>query len=357
MSIKQKEYNIGILTFHRALSYGAVLQTWALTQELKSLGYQVQIINYCEPFIFKRPTGIWSFKKMYNLNRFRKELVFRNFRKKRFLNVSKKINNVQELKSSELSYDVLVVGSDQVWNSRLTGNSLYVYFLSTFSTRKISYAASFGTDDWKGSVETTEEVKALLSDFDALSVRENSGRRLLQEVFHQQSSVVLDPTLVWSDYSDMINSVPHSNYIFCFKVNYDSLFMEKAMEIGAYLQKQVVFIGESKSITGSISVKNPSVEDWLSLMYHADFVFTDSFHGLAFSLNFKKDFLMYNSNKHRFTRISSLLLELSLENRIFSSEVPTQELVSSVNYNLVNGKLRELRERSKSFLHKNICNE
>lgn len=127
-----KPISLGVLTFHRALSYGAVLQTFSLINVLEKMGHKVELIDFQAPFMPKLPTGVWSLKKYYGFDKLKKELIFYRFRKKYFKNTSKKYFSVKKIESSNFNLDYIVVGSDQVWNSRITQDSKFIYFLNFF---------------------------------------------------------------------------------------------------------------------------------------------------------------------------------------------------------------------------------
>lgn len=351
----QTKLRINLLTFHRALSYGAVLQTYAMIKTLQSMGHDVTIIDYQKPFLRKMPTGLWSLKKQYGLKRLRKENVFSKFRGNKFLSTTKKIKNKNDLRKYDFKADWNLVGSDQVWNPRITKDSLMTYFFNFIkSDNKISYAASFGTNEWTANENETLEVKSLLESFQAISVREDSGKHILNDVFKVDSKTVLDPTLIWSDYSDLVIPIKYDNYMVCFQVNLDEDFIEKAIEISKSQNLQLVLVGDKHEHPGIISVPFPSVEYWISLIKNASFVFTDSFHGLAFSLNFNREFLMYNSNPLRFTRIDSLLSKLGLTHRVLKINSENITPMKPIEYNKVNEVLKELKEGSIHFLKSNI---
>lgn len=349
---ESKHLKINLLTFHRALSYGAVLQTYAMTKVLESMGHQVEIIDFQKPFLPTMPTGWWSFMKNFGIERLKKEYTFYSFRKKYFNSCTKTLKTVEDVQNYKFNADVYLVGSDQVWNPRITKESLGIYFFNFVKGKKVSYAASFGTDQWTSSKEESEKVKTNLAEFSAISVREESGLKIITDVFGLDATTVLDPTLIWSDYSALIKPVKYEDYIFVFKVNHSDEFIEKGIEIGEALNKQIIFVGDKHYHPNVISLPNPSVEEWISLLYHSSFVFTDSFHGMAFSLNFKKDFLMFNTNPNRFTRIESLLKKIELRNRVHGNVGNIKLDLSPINYYDFDSKLNIIKSDSISFLKK-----
>jgi len=146
---------INLLTFNRALSYGAVMQTYAMVGVLKSLGYEVEIIDFQAPFLPPKPTGIWTLKTYYNLTRLRKELLFRGFHRKYLNNKTSTVYTSRSLFKCKFNADYYIVGSDQVWNPDITKRHSKRFFLDFVEGKKIAYAASFGKSTWEHPVRFT----------------------------------------------------------------------------------------------------------------------------------------------------------------------------------------------------------
>ena len=189
---------IGILTFHNVINYGGVLQCMALQDFLKTYNYEVEVINYKSKHIGKNNKLI-NFSSMSNLIKSVLTLPFNYIRKKRYNNFIKNnliltndVKNYDELKKlCEEKYDYVIIGSDQVWNSEITGNEANVYFLENINVKKISYAASTGDD----KVNDINRIIKNSSDFEAISVREESTyNKLLSHNIKTELNV--DPTLI-----------------------------------------------------------------------------------------------------------------------------------------------------------------
>ena len=141
----------------------------------------------------------------------------------------------------------------------------------------------------------------------------------------------------------------------CFQVNLDDDFIKKAIDISESKNIQLVLLGDKYVHPNIIPIPFPSVEAWVTIIKNASFVFTDSFHGLAFSLNFNREFLMYNSNPIRFTRIDSLLRKFELKDRIMKANSESIANIESIDYIKVNNLLKKYKQESIHFLDTNLA--
>ena len=197
---------VGVITFHSANNYGAVLQTWALQKVLKDLGTTPGVINYhpdiidglYDPMKLKKGLARELLKlKVYLRNR--DSIVrynkFRSFLRTR-LNLIGDYRTYDELLNARLNLDAYITGSDQVWNPTHTGGYDPAYYLEFAQpgSRKISYAASLGTDYIVSKYR--EPMEKALKSFTAISVRERSVRDAISELSGKPVEVVLDPTLL-----------------------------------------------------------------------------------------------------------------------------------------------------------------
>lgn len=185
---------VGILTYHypENRNFGAILQAYASSIVVSKLGYDTRLINLNRyKFSVKSSTFKNKILLLLGGNKFR---IFFN----KFLNVTKDFQTFEELKELNKELDIFIVGSDQVWRIWNEKEFLPEYFLNFVldEKRKISYAASFGLENWDEEEEITKEVKKLLKRFDYISVREESGVGICKNTFGVESVCVLDPTLV-----------------------------------------------------------------------------------------------------------------------------------------------------------------
>lgn len=359
---------VGLLTLTPSHNYGGILQTVALYSYLESLGYEVVLIDsrplipLWKKTIFKM-MEITPFQNLKNKKEIRiKSRQLAPFLKEHLPNVSEAIYDSSNLKQlvKKCKFDAVVVGSDQVWRYQYIKEGDYsVYFLNfkmNFPVKKIAYAASFGKDSWEAPSET-EKIKDLLKEFNAVSVREKSGIDLCRDQFDiKNSQYVLDPTMLVGDkfydkfFTDTFSdaSAPVVTYILDKTENKTKIVNSVAMSKSTSNKDlSVVNLGEKHNR------KFYSVEEWLSNIKNASFVVTDSFHGMLFSILFKKQFLVVGNTERGLTRFSSFLSIIGLESRLVLPEdsLDTENMVNTViDYKAVVLEIEKLREASKQFL-------
>lgn len=344
---------VNLLTFNNALSYGAVLQTYALIKALEKLNCNVELIDYRAPFIPPIPTGLWTLRTNYNLSRLKKELLFAKFRSEHLANKTNTINTLKALNKQHFNADFYIVGSDQVWNPDITKKYAKTYFFDFFKGNKISYAASFGKEDWDYNESFTREIKELLTDFKAISVRETQGIEILNEKFGLNGVTVLDPTLLNPDFSKILPEHTKKEQIAAISVNKDPLFINLVSVVQQKLKIPAYVVDSKAKGDQIIPVPFPQVKDWIRYIAESSFIVTDSFHGVALSLIYHKNFIVVNANPKRFVRIKDLLNKLELQHIIVGSQkdiVDTTGWLAPINYKEVDMKLEKLREKSLNFL-------
>ncbi|EOT0185343.1 polysaccharide pyruvyl transferase family protein [Escherichia coli] len=374
---------IGVLNFQYSdHNYGAVLQAAAIEQFLKSNGYNAEHIDYISSPEIKGNRVIIQLKcilkKLGLSDSVRKmlgkqvhltpvvtnEKVFEEFRKN-WLVRTKCFRNFEELKKTDFNFKAVIVGSDQVWRpSQFTRFSDYkVYFLSFLPSqvKKISYAASFGIDKWEVSdANVTNEIKKYIQDFNAVSVREDSGVNICATIFNVDAEHVLDPTLLVG--SDFFNSIiakeiradAYYDAIVYYKLDIDQHFIDSVTILGRKKCKPVKNIYYNQ-----VDGRNEyySVPEWLSNIKNANFVITDSFHCVCFCLLFQKEFLCCVNESRGLSRLQSLLGMLELTDRICSSKDDFDNKLNSlklIDYSKVGDILNKHRDISKAFLLSNL---
>ncbi len=322
---------IGIITFHSAHNYGAVLQAYALQEFLKSHGNDVEIIDY-------RPKSFNSnfpAPRLENLSRAQKILrwifcipknslsfpfrVRRSRGFKKFISEKMQLSREQFSESDrvpELDFDALVFGSDQIWNHEIT-HGIDKIFVGNFrvpeKTKKISYAASAG-----GVTKTLGENQDFVSElknFDEISVREQELAEVLQPKFPKKIETVVDPTLlVEKSLWDKIAHVPaEKKYVLVYKVSGAQHVDEIARKIAKILDAKIVEIS-SGQIRPNIKITE-TPEQFLGWFKNADFVVTTSFHGTAFSIANKKPFFYVGNGNAGENRSKQILSALGLSER------------------------------------------
>ena len=321
---------IGILTFHRAYNYGAILQAFALQKKLLSLGYDSEIIDYLSVKKQKQ-TKLFSYKTNMSVKQNLTNFVKDFYRKKKNRNfdlfmleemqLSKKsYSSFEEMAKLDNSgeYDVYIVGSDQVWNSKnnLRDKTFLLSFVSD-NNKRCSYAASIGSDilDTEMTALYSEEIKK----FRVLSVRERSAIEKYDFLKQNNAIEVLDPTLLLekSDYEKIASKRKVTQkYAFIYTIANDRNLRSYARKFCK--EKGIVLIDSKKS---SQFFKNSDPRDFLSYFIHADYIFTNSFHGTAFSIILNKQFAVeLKTAKSLNNRSRDLLLKTNLLDRDIDSE-------------------------------------
>lgn len=372
MKYKKK---VGVITQHRVVNYGSMLQTYALQQIIRELGYECEVIDYYP----ERFTPFGMLKRIKNKgDKYKRSLLIRTaariiilpsyfirfrmffgFLKNRIMMTAKTYHDEDELNKEAFDYDIYCTGSDQVWNYGWNEKIEYPYFLSFApdNKKKISYAASFG----KGRLLECEfsETKKLLERYDSISVRELSGVDIVKSLGIDECCSVLDPTLLlngeeWRKISS--DKYKKEKYILVYNLNrnikidhYAKNLSQKTGLPVRYLSYQLhEFYKNGKMYC------NPKVEDFLALIDGAAYVITDSFHATAFSLNFNKEFVIVYPNRFS-TRLQSILEILGLTDRVAKNEYDMGVVKARIDYKRVNTILKQERERSMKWLSDSLC--
>lgn len=342
---------IGIITFHWATNYGAVLQSFALQTYLETLGYEVEIINYV-PFRNKVVSAITRFLKR-DFSYFKREHRISKFRKK-YLHLSKKYSFQNSLKKIKQRYQFAIAGSDQIWNVSFTlqkGKKPNLsYFLSFVSdeTIRISYAASFG------SIKVPEDyvclVKQELNKFNYISVREKSGVSIINDIGFE-AQLVCDPTFLLETkfYNELIfNNNSADSELFSFILHNDSN--------GMAIVSSVLGLTKFKHC----SKETYSVSEWLSHIKNSSIVVTNSFHCIVYSLLFNKPFIAVGIKGSGMNdRLVTLLKTYGLDNRFIinnDEELIKKALNSPIDWDSVNETTKLMQAEGKSFLNKALTN-
>lgn len=356
---------IGITTFHRAVNYGAILQTYALQQALKKEKIESEVIDYRDNKIDN------TYKLFYNKSpkRIVRDVMYytilskrnKNFQKFIDNNITlsqKKLVNVEQLKSIENNYDKFITGSDQVFNYRLT-NWDKNYFLDFVSdnSKKNSYAASFGLEEIPDSEK--DEYIRLLNNFNHISVREDTGEKIVKNLTNKKATVDLDPTFLIDkeEWKKIAIKPKETNYIILFAMQKNDSIMKIATKLAEKTGCEIIFITDSRKrrVKGKYKY-SLSPEEWLGYFLNARYIVTNSFHGLAFSIIFNKDFFLELQKPPATanSRLEKLLDIFELRNRqVINQEI--KDINICTDWNRVNEKLKVEKEKSLNTL-RNIIN-
>lgn len=350
------------ITFQHVLNYGAVLQAYALAKFLKDNDIETEVVDYRPTyFVYQTYRPRKGLNKTYN--KFLKNIRFYKFRRD-FLPLTNKIFfNVKSLITFfKSSRDSFVCGSDQVWNSQLTNGVLDSgYFLDFLpkTAKKIAYAASMGNTPFKKQDKI--EAKRLLKSFNTILVREDFAQTQVNKITDNEcdSEIVVDPTLLIDDYSEILDFslVPDYPYLV-------SYLTEDSHEVRAYISKVKEMTGlplinlghhEIKEAKKNYLYESPS--KWLGVFSKATLVCTNSFHGNAYSLIFKRNFTVFTrvTKKQLNRRQLTLLENLGIENRFIENLNELNENhLKPIDYAEVSNKYDTLVNESKTNLLKSI---
>ena len=309
--------NIIIITQPLLCNYGGLLQNFAMQKILEGMGHKVESVDYLKLPLFssffsyicswiKTLVLLFTPKRRpfikYTHKGFR-SLISQEFVKKH-LKLTKSCYNYS--KRMLKKYDVVIVGSDQVWRPKYNYSieDMYLKFAKGLSVKRIAFAASFGVDNWEYDFKQTRECSKLAKKFDAISVRENTGVNLCKKYLGVEAAWVLDPTLLLAkeDYLSICNEIPVCNekYLAVYVLD-ENPEVIKTYEKEADMHKLVV----KKFYAGPKS--NLTVPEWIAMFRDASYVVTDSFHGTVFSIIFQKNFKCVYNKMRGSTRFESLL--------------------------------------------------
>lgn len=370
---------IAILSLTRVHNYGGSLQAYALEYVIKKefpnikceyLDYQKGRIKSCLiwlirkgifKFLHKNDNPSWTIKEFINIvflqnriygNKTETEQLFNEFWNE--CNFSKKYSR-RGLKEISDQYDLFLVGSDQTWNcGGLTLDKTYLLDFVKDAYKKVNYATSFGFSEFPPKY--IESYRKYLSQFSKLSCRENKGVELIENIVEKEATLVLDPTLLmskddWSRIADL-NVCDETPFILVYVLGNSLSLLHYAKQLSKKLNIRCVYIygsfSENKNVIGP--------KQWLGYMLKAKVVVTNSFHGVAFSINFNKNFYVEITNKEFFLqsadRIYTILEMFNLNERVISN---SDNIIESIDYRTVNLILEKERKKSREFLRSIIC--
>lgn len=338
---------VALLTYFNTLSYGATLQTYAMIKALEGLGHDVTLINLNIPNPYGRIKAVLLFPKWV------KTWFFKN---KYFKNVTRKYNNPEALRKDPPEADLYMIGSDQTWNLDISQDKAPSFFLDFVGedSKKVAYAASFGKEKIVGTMWISRnKVFELLRRFKQIGIRENSGKDILQKEGINSTQVV-DPVLLFDNYEELVGKITNRKEIALFKVDNSSEFYKKVFEVGKLASIPLCSVGSLRRIKGIKCPYPYGIKGWMRRLVSAEYVITDSFHGLVISLLYHKQFVIIPGDPKRATRLQSLLSLVGLDDRMMSVESSAAEIYAKLStaicYENVDEKLKKEREKSLNFL-------
>ncbi|MBP5245984.1 MAG: polysaccharide pyruvyl transferase family protein [Clostridia bacterium] len=368
---------IGIATFYTAINYGVHLQAYALKEAIEQGGYGAQIVNYphhlqkeakenskIKKYLGKitnvmTPHGIKRYFFMKNFRRSEAE----NAKKKSFKKFSAENFNLTEYcdKYSDVenicgSFDAFVCGSDQIWNPHYTACNPFFFLRFAPEKGRIAYAPSIGVSEIPKEYE--ENYKKYLGEFASLSSRESSACDTVQKLTGRECKTVVDPTLLHSgDFWDKLSEKCdiEGDYALLYFLGFSDTHKKIIEKIASQGLKIVnIPICYETASDARLIQKHASIGEFLSLMKGAKYVLTDSFHGAAFAVNYKKNFYSVSRSDTKFSlnsRTADFLRKITLENRIIDKSNVSDVSFDEIDYSKVQELLEAWKKDSLEYLY------
>lgn len=355
---------IGIVTFQRTDNYGAALQAFALQAFLSAQGHEVELIDYwplAPAFWPRRWLAVYPRNMLLKWQVRRIEQRFERFRKQRLRLSSPRITDPADLHSLAGRHDLLIAGSDQIWNptwiDRIPGgDQFYLLAFAAPTTRKLSYAASFGQATVDAMPAAWQQIfQRELPAFDWISVRESSGTALVETLCgRKDAATVVDPTLLMpaSFYSAIMPPPARKpEYLFSFLLHgenpYALRFIEQALRATG-LRPRHCHLHAAR--LARLDDQPPSPEDWLARIRDASLVITNSFHAVVFCLLFHTPFVVLKiggATAGMNDRINNLLDMAGVSDRLCSANETFQpDAFPAIDWNTVDSRLAAQREET-----------
>lgn len=367
---------VGIISMQRIINYGSYLQAYSLKKTIEQLGHEVEFVDYTveppivpqkevyEPrkrknIVQKAVNYIWEHRtaksrKIRKYNRYLMELG-KDFRTKYFSELG-----ITEEKNCRAKEDVIVIGSDEVFNCLQTnpdvGYSKELFGKNANAEKVISYAASFGTTTVDGLEQygIKEEVAELLKKMDAISVRDKNSIKVIEQLIGIEPAYHVDPVFLCAYEGKIPVSVPMQDYIIVYGYK-DRITEEEAKEINRFAEKEgkrVITIGQKQRLEWEHI--QPSPFEVLAYFQHADYIITDTFHGSVFSIKYGKKFatIIREANVQKLT---DLLERFSLCDRIVTKIQDLESVLKKeIDVASVQEKIEREVEKSKQYLEKSM---
>lgn len=376
---------VGIATIHAINNFGSLLQAFATQVVVERIGYKTSIINYKYPNEYhlseykkKSPYAICkqNFAMRLKLalyartcmkrNAQRKQMLFQRERERLLVETSL-YSTMQSLRDCPPKFDIYLTGSDQVWNPRyMCGDN--TYFLDFIKdVPKIAFSASFGT------TSLTEEekgyIRPLLNQYSSISLREQSGVTMVEDICGKESQCTCDPTLLLTgeEWGNIFDDEPiiKGDYILCYILTYTANpypYATKLIKhIQKHLNKKVVILDETGRYWLDFkyqSFRSYGPREIINLFKNASFIISSSFHGAAFSVNFQKDFYSLFPKGVKDERQESLLKLIGAENRFIhvGDPLPSPSTLKIQNWESISEKLNTYRQHSINYLTSALAN-
>lgn len=323
---------IGIFTFFQT-NYGAVLQAYALQKYLEQLqGVEAEIIDFTTDAhlkghkLIKKYPGrnlikacVYYFQSFYYYKQLKQRSQRTQDFKDKYFHFTRRYSTVEDIINNHPYEDIYLTGSDQVFNPNTPYCPVYYLDFDKHEGKKVAYAPSFGISSFNETI--ANKIKKYLDDFDSLSCRERAGANFLSSMLEKNIPVVIDPVFLhdakaWGELA--VKPKYKKDYIFIYDLNGGKNLIKIAKKIQAKTHLPIICLTANRlniyPVQKQIYGAGPA--EFIGLIENANYVVTDSFHGTAFSVIFKKDFFTYIAIEETSSRITGLLAEAGLIDRI-----------------------------------------
>lgn len=378
--------NIGLSICFQGQNYGQLLQAYATQVVLEKMGHKTEILDYkrqgMDGIRFTPWLAVYEFNRIRANQKRRKQKksehfddLHRNnislrkqgaeeFRRKRLKNIVKCEGNTQ-LRERGKKYDVALVGSDQCWLPDSCFGNLRTLRFVPDNVRKVSYATSLGVSEYP--LYCKSSARQFLKRFDYISVREEQGKKIVENLCEKKVEVVLDPTYLLSkeEWEELIPNEREikENYLLCFFIGDNKHSKEVAAEFGRKNGLKVVSILSDESVSdidesfADDIIIGASPERFVNLIRNASYVMTDSFHGVAFSVINEKQFYVFyrhstTSAGSRNSRIDNILATWDLKDRLITENREDTLGCKEIDYTAVGKIMEKRRGESMEFLER-----
>lgn len=363
---------VGIVTFQRENNYGAILQSFALQKVIGSLGIECETIDYQRNVVLDviqwQKNKMKSFlvgkpdKQLYTNMEFLRMVILEKFfnylsgekfdeiRKK--MNYSEKVNK-RTIHRLEDKYDLIIAGSDQVWNpGRVNLDTTYLLDWVKDVDKKASYAASFGIDEIPAKY--VEKYRQCLHNYKYYSCREAQGITILEQLVHKDGSVVLDPTMLmngneWTKYVKRYHK--KEPYILVYQLGLSNTLLQCAKKLAVKKGLKIIALPYPRQGKNVQWMSGIGPQEWMGLIQGAEFVITNSFHGVVFSILFeRKVYIEVEGQRVRAamsSRIKNLVSMLEIEDRVMEENGMIND---DMDYDKIRKQIEKYRESSIHYL-------
>jgi hypothetical protein len=378
----EKENKVALMTWHHTYNYGTALQAFALSNAIKRLGFEVDLIDYrrkSKVVTFSNDlTGmikrvVYNFKKANNnfKKRYLQKLdskkitAFDSFYKDRF-SYTVYCKSDEDLNELNKSYQAFVCGSDQIWNPKSLDTKFFLDFVWN-PEQMIPYAPSIGVSEIQDSYK--EDFITAVQRFRNLSCREIHGSKLISSLIDREVQIVADPVLLFDDKEwikllDLPDKKPNKKrpYLLCFLLVNNREQFEYSAELAKRMNLDLRVFSSTQSqkvLQGNIYGAGPV--EFIQLVREADYICTDSFHGMIFSTIFGVPFTVFEKfdSENEWSsnsRIYSFLEITDQHSRLYSSSSYTDdiELLRNYSFEVPFNNINELKRNSLQYLNNSL---